>query len=97
MPFIKETNFKNPDILVWTLFLSKLNISQKYIKFKDLLVFVPQTRFEGQNKFCPPKLVCKGYLLKWSIITLSSDLDLTLKSASVPNSDTGCLQKINFL
>lgn len=56
----------------------KLSISQKYIKFKNLLV-------------------CKGYLLKWSIITLSSDLDLTLKSAFVPNSDTLPTEKKFFI
>lgn len=63
--FIKEANFKNPGILVWTLLLIKLSISQKYTKFTTLVV-------------------CKGYLLKWAIIILSSDLDLTLNLASVP-------------
>lgn len=38
-------------------------------------------------------LVCRGYLLKWAIITLSSDLDLTLNRASLPTIDTEPAEK----
>jgi hypothetical protein len=41
-------------------------------------------------------VLCKGYLLKWSIITLSSDLGLTLNRASLPTTDTEPTEK-NFL
>ena len=72
--FIKQANFKNPGILVWTLLLIKLSISQKYIKFTTLVV-------------------CKGYLLKWAIIILSSHLDLTLNLAYIPTIETEPTEK----
>lgn len=61
-------------MLVWTLLLIRLSISQKYEKFRALVV-------------------CKGYLLKWAIIILSYDLDLTLNRASLPTIDTEPAEK----
>lgn len=34
----KEANFKNPEILVWTFLLILLSISQKYEKFRALVI-----------------------------------------------------------
>jgi hypothetical protein len=59
------------------LLLIRLRISQKYLKFRALVL-------------------CKGYSLKWAIITLSSDLDLTLNRASLPATDTEPTEN-NFL
>lgn len=64
-----EASVKNPEILVWTFLFIWLSISQKYEKFRALVV-------------------CKRYLLKWAIIILSSDLDLTLNRASLPTIET---------
>ena len=38
-------------------------------------------------------VLCKGYSLKWLIITLRSDLDLTLNRASLPTTDTEPTEK----
>jgi hypothetical protein len=36
--FIKEISFKNPGMLVWIFLLIRLRISQKYPKFKALVL-----------------------------------------------------------